>query len=158
MAYVRGVFAALALVGFLAIVPGIMYLTGEHLNEPAMIAMKGLLISLGTGTLVGLLTYLIPLTPRRERDIRRYCAELLGVSADPARVSSDTSALIADWLKEPLQSEDTTRTQTIRELISTRLKLSQSKDKNIFEKQTDDLIEQLRRIEKGKSKETFNIS
>src|SRR5690349_7327227 len=43
MAYIRGLFGGMALVGFLAIVPGIMYLTGERLDEFAMYALFGLL-------------------------------------------------------------------------------------------------------------------
>jgi hypothetical protein len=64
MAYTRSVFAALALFGFLAIVPGIMYFTGEYLDSFALLVTKGLAISFVVGVLGGLTTYMIPLTTR----------------------------------------------------------------------------------------------
>ena len=45
MAYARGVFGGLAIVGFMVIVPGIMSLTGENLDDFAMTVTRGLLIS-----------------------------------------------------------------------------------------------------------------
>jgi hypothetical protein len=86
IAYARGVFGALAIVGFMVIIPGIMYLSGERLDNFAMMATRALLISLIVGAVGGLLTYALLLTPRREREIRQHCGELLGVAVDPARV------------------------------------------------------------------------
>lgn len=100
IAYARGVFAALAVVGFIVILPGILVLTGERLDPFAMVATVGLLMLLVTGIVGGLLTYLIPLTPPRERRIREYCAELLGVSADPARVPPEMSGLLVSFVNE----------------------------------------------------------
>lgn len=91
MAYVRAIFATLTICGAMVLVPGIMYLTGERLDGLAMIMTRGLLFALIVGVVGGILSYAVPLTPYREKEIRRLCAEQLGISADPARVPSDVS-------------------------------------------------------------------
>ena len=144
MAYLRAVSATLALVGFLALVPGIMYLTGEHLDNLAMMLTKGLLASFGTSIVGGLLTYVIPLTSRRDREIRGLCAEILGVSADPARVTLEAQSLIRGAINDPRLMTDDPRTRKIRQLIATRLELASPEDALTLEDRTDDLLEQLR--------------
>ncbi len=62
IAYVRSMFAAMALIGCLAFVPLYMNLTGEQLDDHAMIATRVLLIVLVVGVVGGSLTYVIPLT------------------------------------------------------------------------------------------------
>jgi hypothetical protein len=148
IAYARGVFGALVIVGFMVIVPGIMHLTGEHLDEFAMIATRALLISFVTGVVGGLLTYALPLTPRREREIRQYCGELLGVAADPARIESEASASLATYVDEQHQSADNSRVQLIRQLIATRAMIAQAIDSDRMETKTDELLERLRDAER----------
>ena len=149
MAYVRAGFATMTVVGSIAMVPGIIYLTGEHLDDFAMTATKGLLASLTTGIVGGLLTYAIPLISHRERDIRAYCAELLGVSADPARVTPEAQKMIGDYIDDPQLMTDHPRTRQIRQLIATRLELANSENARAFEDRTDNLLERLRADEQA---------
>lgn len=144
MAYLRGLFGALAIIGCMAMVPGIMELTGEHLDEFAMMMTIGLVVSLVVGVLGGSLTYAVPLTSRRDRDIRQFRAELLGISADPARVTPDAKALIRSWLDAAGSASDAARTRTIRRLIEVRLGLPDPENGRALEDRTDDLLEQLR--------------
>jgi hypothetical protein len=145
MAYARGVFGALAVCGFIVIVPGIMYLTGENLDDFAILATRGLLIALIVGIVGGLLTYAIPVTPRREREIRQYCAEVLGVSADPARVQADWGVMIEEFVNQSSWPQGDPRIQLLRELVFTRAKIAKAIDPVRMELKTDELLEELRR-------------
>jgi hypothetical protein len=147
MAYARSIFAALALVGALSLVPGIMYLTGERLDELALMATRGLLTSLIVGMVGGALSYAIPLTPRREKAIRRYCGELLGVSADPARVPSDLSEFLVEFVDNEPQDPGDPREQLIRQLIKARALIAQGTGADRMEAKTDELIDKLRHAE-----------
>ena len=147
IAYTRAVFAAMVLVGALALVPGIMYLTGERLDDLALSATRGLLVSIAVGIVGGILSYAIPLTPRRERDIRRHCAELLGISADPARVPPDLSKAVVEEVQRTFPESKTHRMRLIRELIMTRASIAQGTGDVGLEAKTDDLLEQLRLAE-----------
>lgn len=53
MAYVRGIFAALTICGVAALISGITYLTGEHLDGFAMIVTRRLFLALVTGIVGG---------------------------------------------------------------------------------------------------------
>jgi hypothetical protein len=148
MAYARGVLGVLAILGFMVIIPGIMHLMGERLDDLAMIATGALLICFFTGTVGGLITYALPLTPRREREIRQYCAELLGVSADPARVERETSASLTKYVDEHYRLADNPRTHLIRQLIATRAMIAQSTDSDRMEAKTDELLERLKHADR----------
>lgn len=144
MAYARGIFATLAIVGFIVIVPGIMYLTGERLDPLAIIAMQVLMTSFIVGVVGGLLTYAIPLTPRREREIRQHCAELLNVGADPACVPPELSAAFAEYVTRTYRKAEDPRTRFLGELVLTRDIIAQGHDATRLEIKTDELLDQLR--------------
>jgi hypothetical protein len=148
VAYARGLFGALAIIGFLVIVPGIMYLTGEHLDDIAMYGMRGLLISLFTGIVGGMLTYAIPLTPRREYDIRRYSEKVLGFAIDAALLRPDTSASLLEYLGERYEIEPNSPLQWIHHLIAARANIAQKSNMHRMEAQTDELLEKLRHAER----------
>jgi hypothetical protein len=148
LAYVRGLFGAFVLVGFVVLlIPGFMYLTGEHAGGLPTNFLRGVLALFLAGALGGLLTYAIPLTTRREKDIRRYCGELLGIAADPARVTSEASAKLAGHVEALSPSGEPSRAALIRELVMTRAKIASSSDIEHIEKRTDELLDQLRHLE-----------
>ena len=65
IAYLRGIFGAMTVVGFMSIIPLSMYFTGEHLDAFALSALRGLLTSFVVGLVGGVATYLIPRTSVR---------------------------------------------------------------------------------------------
>lgn len=140
MAYARGIFGALAIIGSIAMVPIIIHFTGERLDQIAWIATYGLLTSLVVGAVGGLLTYAIPLTSRREREIRTFCTVLLGISADPARVPPDIALQLQQRVELCDDLEDDSRTATIRQLIAVRAKIGQAMDVDQMERKTDELL------------------
>lgn len=145
MAYLRGLFAACAVIGFMSIVPLIMHLTGERLDRFALTLTRGLVASFAVGLVGGAGTYAIPLTPRRESRIRTHCGEALGVSADPARL---TWAMVREIEKlvahsPPSESPDDERTKLIQELVLCRAKIARNDDAPAMERRTDELIERL---------------
>ena len=143
MAYVRAIFAVLVLIGFMAIFPIIITLTGERLDEIALIAMRWLIVAFGLGVVGGLLTYIVPLTSRREIDIRRQCGELLGIAADPAYVPADIARMLVEYVQHYHGSQDSPRVQCIGKLIATRAHLAQGGDRVRLEELTDELLEKL---------------
>ncbi len=147
IAYARGLFGALTIVGFFVIVPGIMFLRGDRLDEFATIAMRGLLSAFVIGVLGGILTYIVPLMSRRERFIRQFCAELLGASVDPARVSAETSEDIANFVKQRYGTDIDSRIQCLSTLIDCRANIARSVDRDGMEIKTDQLIERLTSFE-----------
>jgi hypothetical protein len=151
IAYIRSIFAAMALIGCVALVPLYSILLGEHLDGFAMMATRFLLIALIAGIVGGALTYVIPLTPRREKDIRRFCAEKLGISADPARVSPEMSAMFLAYINNQPQASKNSREQLIRELIRSRAQLARAKDADHSEALTDRLLDELNHAERVKA-------
>jgi len=151
IAYIRSIFAAMALLGCVALIPLYMNLTGEHLDQLAMMMVQFLLISLAIGVVGGALTYVIPLTPRREYDIRRFCAEQLGISADPARVSPEISEMLLEYLGSQPQTSKNSRQQLIHELICSRAQLAQAKGADHLESLTDKLLNELNHAEQIKT-------
>ena len=148
MAYVRGILAALVVVGCMSIVPVIMYFTGEHLDEFAKKALRSLIICFIVGVSGGVLTYAVPLNPRRERRIRRYCGEVLGISADPARVFPETAVAIEEYVAQVASQEnhDDSRFVIVQQLISCRSKIAQGIDANAMERQTDEIVDRLNQL------------
>ncbi|WP_406696230.1 hypothetical protein V5E97_35105 [Singulisphaera sp. Ch08] len=143
MAYVRSLFATLGLVGSLAFMPLMMHLTGEHIDEFGIIATRGLLYSLVIGIVGGALTYAIPLTPRREKDIRRYCAELLGIAADPACLPPYLVMMLVEFVSNQTEAPGDPREQLVRQLINTRLQLVNATYADDLEAKTDRLLDEL---------------
>jgi hypothetical protein len=148
VAYARGLFAAAALLGFVFLmIPAFMYLTGDRIPSDLTTFLRAVLGVFAVGIVGGLLSYCIPLTSRRERDIRRYCAELLGVAADPARVTPEASATFAKQVEDLPTTRENSRTSSIRELITARTKIARATDVADMEKKTDQLLNELRQDE-----------
>lgn len=95
------------------------------------------------GMVCGLLTYALPLAPRREYDIRRYCAQLLYLAVDPARVLPEKSANLAELADNRQLARETTSVRLIRQLVAARIKIAQAIDVERMETETDELLEKL---------------
>jgi hypothetical protein len=123
-------------------------LTGEQLDGLAQTAMKVQIVCLVVGVVGGLLTYVIPLTPRREREIRSYCAELLLIAVDPAQVPAHNARSIEQYASDPLPDELARQPQgeLIRQLVLVRARIGQNRDAVRMEQQTDILLERLRQV------------
>jgi hypothetical protein len=148
VAYARGLFAAAALLGFVILmIPAFMYLTGDRIPSDLTTFLRAVLVIFAVGIVGGLLSYCIPLTSRRERDIRRYCAKLLGVAADPARVTPEASATFAKHVEVHPATRENSRMSSIRELIMARTKIASDTDVADMEKKTDQLLNELRQVE-----------
>ena len=80
----------------------------------------------------------------RDRAIRRYCGELLGLCADPARIVSDQAAAICRSMKKvalPASGADARqRLECIRDLITTRSAMAEVNDLEQLESKTDELL------------------
>lgn len=149
IAYLRAVFGTLFVFGFLVIVPGFSILSGERLDDLAMTFVRILIACAVTGAVGGLLTYLVPLTSRREKEIRRHCGRLLGVSVDPAVVMSEVAGEIAKSVEElvfPFDENDTVNAEwtSLRELVLIRCEMATAADPLRQERDTENLLERLR--------------
>jgi hypothetical protein len=125
LAYVRAVFATAVLGGFIGTFTGLMVsLDRKPLDDVALTMTRFAEICLVTGAAGGLLTYLVPTVSRRERAIRTYCGEMLGVCIDPARVVPEAAAAIREALRQPdnpgQPGVGRPRSEYVRELILTR--------------------------------------
>lgn len=149
LAYVRAFFATLIVAGSVVLIPGTMHLMGEQLDDFAKNAAIALLGSLAIGICGGALTYIVPLTSRRERDIRQFCAELLGVAADPARVPVEIAQGWLARIEADLDALDHRRKRLIRDLIVTRAMSAQSSDAYSVETRTEELLDELRQLERS---------
>lgn len=146
MAYARGLFGAMLVIGFLAIVPGIMFLTGERLDPWVLTVVRVLVGVFVAGVLGGALTYIIPFTSKREREIRSSCAIVLGVAIDPAQVAPEVVAWIEQSLNgaESIHENDAVRDELIRHLIASRCAIAQGLNVSAMEQETDKVLNQLR--------------
>ncbi len=150
MAYSRAFLAGLTVIGSFVIAIGILYLTNpKPLDDFQIGAVWVVLICLAVGSVGGLLTYALPVTPRRERDIRRHCGDVLGAAVDPARVPADVSALLVQFAAEQCPSDVVPPFPLILELINTRAKIAQGIDAEEMEAKTDDLLGLLGRHEQS---------
>lgn len=148
LAYVRGLAGALVLLGFIALlIPGFIYLTGDHIPGLPANLLRWVFALFLAGVLGGLLTYAVPLTTRREKDIRRYCGEVLGIAVDPARVISEASERLAEHVGATAPSGDPSRAASIRGLIIARANIARGIDRVPMEERTDELLDQLRHLE-----------
>lgn len=157
MAYFRGLCAALFLVGCLIIFPVVMILTGERLDDFAIVMTRCLLVCLVAGACGGLLSYLPIPTSWRETAIRRCCGELLGICADPALVREDAALAIAlEMNLHPGRVEDIRHLPTgdaekrlalLCELVLVRASMASSAAadgaREALERQTDSLLDRL---------------
>lgn len=147
IAYARGLFAAMTLLGCIALFFVLVNsLTGEQLDDIGTALMHALLSCGSIGLACGLLSYVIPLTSQRERSIRKFCGEILGISADPARVSVGSLSSIERCLSSLISHErsDELRFALIQQLVDCRLKIAVSQDVAEMERLTDEVLTRLK--------------
>ena len=159
MAFARGLFGALAIVGFMwGLVGLISYLGSEPMDELSLIMFRVAVVCFVLGTVLGLCTYLTPFQmTRREKTIRRLSGTILGVCADPARVRPDFAAALASALDESpdleILSDDGNGTGTsespslVEQLVRTRLQIALGESRVPLEDRTDELLESIRLLE-----------
>jgi len=153
MAYVRGAFGTLMVVGAFSIVGLVMRLSGGRMDDFAMKMTFVLLGCLVVGVVGGALSYLVPLgVSERERRIRVACGGVLGLDADPALVRSDVARQLRQILKENAGLMDTAGGRSRRQgdavdpalrLVLTRLEIALGGDREEREALTDRLLEKL---------------
>ena len=154
IAYLRGVCGVLVAIGFLgSIFMAVPLLMGEQgmLVDPKK-TLDGMLCGLAIGAVVATLTYVLPLTTRRERRIRRYCGELLGFCADPARVRADLAAeMWQDQLQRSTAAEMSeaalSRLNYLLQLIQARCQIAKGQSVQQMEQTTDELLERLQQCD-----------
>jgi hypothetical protein len=144
MAYIRGFFGAMAIIGFIfTFVIFMMWMTGERFDGtgPVLAACAGLCFVVGI--VAGAGTYVFPFqTTRRERDIRRACGSVLGISVDPARVRQDCAASIDRFLEEVKTAAGVPG--LMHEVARTRVRIALGEPAAPLEHRTDDLLESIR--------------
>ncbi len=149
MAYARGVFGALAVAGFIGtFMMCMMWLTGNgyHLDDRKTIIAICVGSCFGIGTAAGLCTYLFPFQmTKREKDIRRLCGTILGISADPARVRLDFAKSIHHRLSATTVVDELPK--LAHELACTRVRIALGEPRLPLEDHTDDVLEQIRIME-----------
>ncbi len=151
MAYARGVLGAIAIGGFMGtFTMFITWLTGEPFDDEKRLIVMCTGACLAIGTALGLGTYLFPLQmTRREKQIRRMCGTILGISADPARVRLDFAKSMDDRLRTTAVAGKLPK--LAHELARTRVRTALGEPPLPLEDHTDDL---LRRIEIQESTST----
>jgi hypothetical protein len=144
MAYARGIFAAMVVVGFIgAMFTVIPWLTGEQLDERKLTIAKAAGACLAIGIIAGTGTYLFPFQmSRREKIIRRMCGTVLGIAADPARVRTDHAEAIGRFVDDCAANPE--YPEPVLELIRTRVRIALGEPKLALEDLTDDLLERIR--------------
>jgi hypothetical protein len=144
MAYARGVFGAMAILGFIGtFMILMMWMTGDPFDEGKSIIATCAGVCLGLGTVAGIGTYLIPFQmTKRERNIRRLCGTVLGIAADPARVRGDFAKSIGRFLDGCTVTAE--MPELVHELARTRLRIALGESRLPLEDQTDDLLERIR--------------
>jgi hypothetical protein len=147
MAYTRGVLGAVAIGGFMGtFMFFVIWMTGERLTEEQTMILGCAGACLAIGTLFGLCTYLYPFQmTRREKNIRRLCGTILGISADPARVRLDSAKTIEHRLSSTGAVDKLPK--LVHELARTRVRIALGEPRLPLEDHTDDVLEQIRIIE-----------
>ena len=147
IAYARGMFGLLAVIGSIVIVPFVSNWRGEPLDDVGGIIVLALLSSLAVGIVGGVLTYCWPLTSRRERNIRLACGEFLGVCVDPALAvlpyAADalrTATTMASAM-QPTSTHAENRYTCVAELVAVRAKIALGEDRQPLEARTNELLE-----------------
>ncbi|QDU57339.1 hypothetical protein [Aeoliella mucimassa] len=146
MAYLRGVFGAFALLGFIPVLfVGIMMLTGEHLDDFAAIAFRIALGALALGIVGGGATYLFGRASARDRDLRLCCSELIRLPIDPARVQATDH----DWILEASRAAAAEsgardgRATHLLQLVEARLAIGRGAETDLHERKTEELLAKL---------------
>jgi hypothetical protein len=155
--YVRAIGAAFAVVGSIGLIFGIFMSSAERVNaaDPVdryIVLVSGLLLA--TAILIAVPTYIFTfVVPEREKEIREYCDDALGIAADPARLDSFmveeflelTIATLAqagivepyDAIRQPIT---TTAEQKRLLLVFARSKIALGGSREEFEPLTDSLL------------------
>ncbi len=144
MTYARGLFGTMAIMGFVGtFMVFMMWVTGERLDETATIMAKCVATCFAIGTVAGLCTYVVPFQmTTREREIRRLCGTILGISADPARVRCDFARAIESFLNGSEIAPG--MLELAHELARTRLRIALGEPQTALEDHTDDILERIR--------------
>jgi hypothetical protein len=146
--YLRGALRALAVFfGTMAAILLVVHF-GDHRRAQAdAVVFLMALVPLAVVAAGGLLTYAIPLTSRRERHIRERCAELLQVSADPARLPANLAAALLRGAAAPVTGDAArgSRIELLRRLVAARARIALASDAAQAERETDLLLDQLAR-------------
>jgi hypothetical protein len=144
MAYARGLFGTMTIVGFIgAFMIFMTWITGEQINDRMSTIATGVGACLGLGIVAGACTYFVPFQmTRRERNIRRLCGTILGIAADPARVRGDFARSIERSLDGGLIVAG--QTEILSELVRTRLRIALGEARLPLEDLTDELLERVR--------------
>ncbi len=143
-AYLRGVFAFLAVLGSLVLVPGYSLIRGEQLDEVAMLIVKILIGSLLIGLVGGGLSYILCPISAREKSIRACCGELLGIAIDPARIPPDWNQSLLAETQAADVFDTSERDRLIRRLVQARVRMADADEEDSAERLTDELLESLR--------------
>lgn len=160
MAYLRGLFGTLTVVGSFYIVLLVSRATGQRHDEFVDVAGKVLLTCLAAGVGGGLLTYIPGIqTTARDRAIRRECGEILGICADPARVRDDVVRSLGQALREQRRSMLAEQKRTgISEspevalqfqLLAARIRLALGEPDAALEAETDEILGQIEQYRRG---------
>jgi hypothetical protein len=105
-AYVRGIAAAILVVGFMGTLFGLYMTMTSNINPrdpvqrnllPVAVAVLTAAVLLGAPTYY--FTYVVP---DREKRIRQFCGEILGIAADPAHVELETAKELIRLAREAL--------------------------------------------------------
>lgn len=157
-AYIRAVLAALFGVGFIGTFMGFVFSSnGKPMDDFALSVIRFAEACLALGVVGGVLTYFVPSISRRERAIRTYCGEMLGVSIDPGRVASEVALGIREMVSHLGYTDraNATRSGFVRELVLTRCHVA-TEDGPDFELQTDKLLDQLRHLDRVAPAQAMN--
>jgi hypothetical protein len=152
MAYARGVFGVLAVLGFIALVA--VFASGPREVKDGRTIQMVAWLALSVGIAGGALTYYLPFqTSRRERQIRLAGGLVLGIYADLALVREDVARAVLAEISKPPRDERTKRSlpdgapdekchELLRQLVMTRAKIALGEDRQPLEGRTEDLLHQ----------------
>ena len=158
MAYARGIFGALTVAGFFYFIMLYIEWIGGNGRGPDAVALamrNVLLLCLLVGVSGGLLTYLVPFQiTHREMQIRSACAEVLGISADPANVRADIAHAILANISKQAQQNPIPRPAGVHEsadkhrylalqLVAVRAQIALGEEPESREIETDDLLRRI---------------
>lgn len=150
IALIRAVCSLLILFGFIVTFVGLL-VTNDP-KPPDAFARNLLLIMqlmLLIGLSVGLLTYLVPTISKRDRLIREYCGEVLGICIDPARISARIASEIRDsFLNWDATNNDASNAEYIGCLLQLTLLRcdAQSQSSVQPERTTNELLDRLKQL------------
>jgi hypothetical protein len=157
MAYFRALMAVLVLFGSMAVVLGVTLAMGQRVDDVGMMMGLVLGVFLLVGVTGGLLSYCLPFqVSRRERAIREACGELLGIAADPARVTYEVAEEIGarfGGVERPgalagnrSRGQPASMRDLAADLIRVRAAIALGSPADVLEARTDQLLEELRRV------------